>query len=127
VNVQADRDLLQRVLSNVIGNAVQNTPEGGIIKIQSEEHKNLRLNILNTGAHIPDEVIARIFEPFFRIDIARTGNTGSGLGLAIVKKALDRMAVPFALENCPEGVIFRMDFIVCRQEDSGLPGNVVSL
>jgi two-component system sensor histidine kinase VanS len=114
VSVLADRALLQRVFSNVMANAVQYTPEGGTIRIASNENpvegKSLRVSILNTGAHISEEVISRIFEPFYRLDTARTRHdTQSGMGLAIVKKALDRMKLPFALENTEEGVLFWVD------------------
>jgi len=113
-SVLADRALLQRVFSNVMANAVQYTPEGGVIRIASNESpaegKSLRVSILNTGAHINEEVISRIFEPFYRLDTARTRHdTQSGMGLAIVKKALDRMKLPFALENTEEGVLFWVD------------------
>ena len=124
VIVQADRNLLQRVLSNVIANAVQNTPEGGFIKISYEKEKTLRLFILNTGAQIPDEIKSRLFEPFFHMDNARTmRGTQSGLGLAIVKKTLDHMAVPFALENTPEGVLFRMELRLCEKTTGKLQAN----
>jgi len=107
VSVLADRGLLQRVFSNVMANAVQYTPEGGAIRIATNEQKNLRISILNTGAHISEEVVSRLFEPFYRVDTARTRrDTQSGLGLAIVKKALDKMKFPFGLENTEEGVLF---------------------
>jgi len=114
VSVLAGRALLQRVFSNVMANAVQYTPEGGAIRIASNESpvegKSLRVSILNTGAHISEEVISRLFEPFYRLDTARTSHdTQSGMGLAIVKKALDRMKLPFALENTEEGVLFWVD------------------
>jgi two-component system sensor histidine kinase VanS len=110
VSVLADRGLLQRVFSNVMANAVQHTPEGGTIRITTNEEKNLRVSVLNTGAHISEEVISRLFEPFYRLDTARTRHdTQSGMGLAIVKKALDRMKFPFALENTEEGVLFWVD------------------
>ena len=114
VSVKADRNLLQRVLSNVMANAVQNTPEGGTIRIEAVEGINLRLSLTNTGARIPEEAIARLFEPFYRLDTARTRHgSQSGLGLAIVKKALDRMGFPFALENSNEGVVFWVELPVC--------------
>jgi two-component system sensor histidine kinase VanS len=110
VKVKADRNLLKRVLSNVMANAIQNTPECGVIKIETDKQTSLHLSILNTGAHIPDEVLSRLFEPFYRLDTARTRHGAqTGLGLAIVKKALDRMAVPFSLENTAEGVRFSME------------------
>jgi two-component system sensor histidine kinase VanS len=111
----ANWNLLHRVLSNVIANAVQNTPKGGIIRIRSGsiEGKNLRLSITNTGARIPEEVLPRLFEPFYRVDSARTRHgTQNGLGLTIVKKALDRMGFPFALENSGDGVVFWVDLTI---------------
>jgi two-component system sensor histidine kinase VanS len=118
VKVKADRNLLQRVLSNILANAIQNTPECGVIKIEAEKKERLHLSILNTGAHIPDEVLSRLFEPFYRLDTARTRHgTQTGLGLAIVKKALDRMAVPFSLENTADGVRFSMELQIWGNRD----------
>jgi two-component system sensor histidine kinase VanS len=110
--VRADRNLLRRVLSNVLANAVQNTPENETIHIGAEKRgeRHIRLSVLNTGAHIPDELLPRLFDPFYRLDPARGRNRGgSGLGLTIVKKSLDFMGIPFALENSGEGVLFWMD------------------
>jgi two-component system sensor histidine kinase VanS len=109
--VRADRNLLLRALSNVIANAVQNTRENETIRIGAEKReRHIRLSVLNTGAHIPDEFLHRLFEPFYRPDPARSRNSArSGLGLTIVKKSLDRMGIPFALENSKEGVVFWMD------------------
>jgi len=112
--IRSDRYLLQKVLSNVIANAVQNTPRGGTISIEAEKRKNLRLAILNTGVHIPAEILPRLFEPFYRLDAARTRGTQNGLGLAIVKKALDRMKCPFALENTGEGVVFWVELSLAK-------------
>jgi len=112
VSLRTDRALLQKVLSNVIANAVQNTPQGEIIRIESERRKNLRLSIINTGVQIPTETLSVLFEPFFRQDAARTRGSQSGLGLTIVKKALDRMKCPFALENFGEGVVFWVELPV---------------
>jgi len=113
ISVKANRNLLQRVFSNVMANAVQNTPEGGTIRIEAVEGKNLRVSITNTGARIPEEDIKRLFEPFYRLDTARTRHgTQSGLGLVIVKKTLDRMGFPFALENSSDGVVFWVELPV---------------
>ncbi|MDR0730701.1 MAG: HAMP domain-containing histidine kinase [Treponema sp.] len=111
LGVRADPGLLHRALSNVVANAVQNTPENGAVRIAAERRgKLVRLSVLNTGACIPAESLDRLFEPFYRPDPARGRNQGrSGLGLTIVKKSLDRMGVPFALENTAEGVVFWLD------------------
>ena len=114
--VVADRKMLTRAISNVVLNAIQNTPEQGEVQIsyENQDDETLRLLILNKGVSITDETLPRVFEPFYRDDKARSSGQGrSGLGLAIVKKTLDCMAVPFVLENTTEGVCFWMDLPVC--------------
>ena len=122
----ADITMLKKALSNVILNAVQNTPPGGAIRIWSEPIADqYRLCVLNTGARIEDDALSKLFDPFYRADKARgrnsgnSGNSGnrgikgnsanSGLGLTIVKKALDAMQMEFALTNAAEGVLFWVD------------------
>ncbi|GHO89453.1 sensor histidine kinase [Dictyobacter formicarum] len=106
---RVDIHVLNRILSNIFMNAVQNTPKHGEIHIWSEvqDENTTRLCILNTDAHIDGELISKLFEPFYRMDRARSKNQGrSGLGLTIVKKTLDRMGIPFSLENTDAGVLF---------------------
>ncbi len=107
----ADPQMLQKVLSNVILNAVQNTPKGGKIRIWSEPMaQQHRLCVLNTGARIDDAILPKLFDPFYRMDQARSRKNGrSGLGLTIVQKTLESMKIDFALENASDGVLFWMD------------------
>ena len=107
----ADRKMLKKALSNVILNAVQNTPKGGEIRIWSESvYERYRLCVLNTGVKIDDTVLPKLFDPFYRVDKARSRKSGrSGLGLVIVQKTLEAMHIEFALENTSNGVLFWMD------------------
>ena len=109
--ILSDPRLLRKALSNVILNAVQNTPVGGEIRIWSEPAaEKYRLSILNMGAHIDDDILSKLFHPFYRIDQVRSRTEGrSGLGLTIVQKALEAMGISYALENTTEGVLFWMD------------------
>jgi two-component system sensor histidine kinase VanS len=109
--VLADPRMLKRALSNVILNAVQNTPDGGEVRVWSEIIADKRrLCVLNAGAGIDEALLSRLFDPFYRIDKARSRKDGrSGLGLTIVRKTLEAMGVTFALENTAAGVLFRMD------------------
>ncbi|PWN73282.1 sensor histidine kinase [Bacillus paranthracis] len=110
-NGLVDSKMLQKALSNIILNAVQNTPTGGEIRIWSEPaDKQYRLCILNTGARIDDTVLPKLFDPFYRMDKVRGRKSGrSGLGLTIVRKTLEAMNIEYALENVPDGVLFWMD------------------
>ncbi|MGE4549161.1 MAG: ATP-binding protein [Intestinibacillus sp.] len=107
----ADPKMLQKALSNVILNAVQNTPKGGEIRIWSKTATNLyRLCVRNTRARIDDAALPKLFDPFYRMDKARSRKSGrSGLGLTIVQKTLEAMNIDFALENTRDGVQFWMD------------------
>ncbi|MCL2851646.1 MAG: HAMP domain-containing histidine kinase [Defluviitaleaceae bacterium] len=111
-----DPAMLDRALSNVVINAVQNTPERGGIHIwtdnagSSDEH--IRLCVMNTGAHIDEDTLPKLFNPFFRVDTARTHGGRSGLGLTIVAKTLECMGLRFALENTGGGVLFWVELPV---------------
>jgi two-component system sensor histidine kinase VanS len=114
IRVRGDRKLLGQALSNVLGNALQNSPEGESIQIWDEPGQDspgtIRLNIFNPKARIEEESPSRLFEPFYRRDQARNREAGrSGLGLTIVKRALEGMDIPFALQNHDGGVLFWMD------------------
>ena len=110
----ADYGMLNRVLSNVIMNAVQNTPKHGNIRIWSKQHgEHIRLCIFNAGVRIDEEILPKLFRPFYRVDEARTMSKGrSGLGLTIVAKTLECMGLSFSLENVPDGILFWVDLPV---------------
>ena len=106
-----DSRLIDRVLSNVVMNAIQNTQNGECVKIWSENgERQIRLCVLNTGSHIEESQLTQLFNPFYRLDKARSRKDGhSGLGLTIVKKSLDTAKVPFSLENTDDGVLFKIE------------------
>jgi len=109
--VLADPKMLKKAFSNIMLNAVQNTPKGGEIRIWTEPVADqYRLCILNAGARIDDTVLPKLFDPFFRVDKARSRKDGrSGLGLTIVQKTLEAMNSDFSLGNTEDGVLFWMD------------------
>lgn len=98
--------MLGRAISNLLANAVQNTPKGGEVRVYWENG----LNILNTGTHIEEKDLARLTEPFYRVDKARSRKDGhSGLGLTLVAKTLEVLNLTYQLTNTPEGVLFHID------------------
>jgi two-component system sensor histidine kinase VanS len=107
----ADPKMLQKALSNVILNSVQNTPADGEIRIWSEPTADkYRLCVLNMGARIDETILPKLFDPFYRVDRVRSRKSGrSGLGLTIVQKTLEAMNIDFTLENTSDGVLFRMN------------------
>jgi PAS domain S-box-containing protein len=83
-DVQADRDRILQVLSNLVGNAVKFTPEGGAITIRVAPADGMvRFCISDTGPGVKAEDLERLFDPFWQA--AGTAHLGTGLGLPIAK------------------------------------------
>ena len=87
IHVLADEGCILQVLTNLIGNALQYTPEHGTVTISIERDKNEALiSVADTGGGIPPEHLARIFDRFYRVDKSRSrARGGSGIGLTIAK------------------------------------------
>jgi two-component system heavy metal sensor histidine kinase CusS len=86
----ADAQLLKRVLSNLLLNAVQHTPHGGEIRLSldSADDGSASVSVQDTGCGIAAEHLPKLFDRFYRVDPARS-EEGTGLGLAIVKSIMD--------------------------------------
>ena len=92
VQVNGDRDRLKQVLLNLVGNAIQYTPQGGDIFLSlGKVAEQARLIIRDTGPGIPSEDLPHIFERFYRAEKSRTRGktTGFGLGLSIAHWIVD--------------------------------------
>lgn len=91
VTVNADKDLIQQVIYNLVDNAVKFTPENGVISISAEnKDEKTVVSIKNTGTGVSDEEISRIFERFYKVDKSRSFDVkGVGLGLYIVKTIIN--------------------------------------
>jgi signal transduction histidine kinase len=89
--VNADIGLIERVLENLIENAIQNTPPGGSIRlVLTPQEENISVQVSDTGYGIPEEEQIHIFNRFYKLDESRKSEPGhSGLGLAITKKILE--------------------------------------
>ncbi len=87
ITVNADKDLIYRVVYNLVDNAIKFTDEGGNIKFNIKyDVKNLTFRIENTGRGIPQSELPYVFERFYKVDKSRSTNKEStGLGLYIVK------------------------------------------
>lgn len=98
--VWASEEGLDRIFSNLIGNAVKYTPSGGRVKITlGRTEDEIRVNVADTGIGIPEEAQPQIFEEFYRAPNARDFGVGTGLGLAIVKDLIDRYGGRIELES----------------------------
>jgi len=90
-SVLGDPERLDRVLVNLIGNAIKFTPDGGTItvKLRNEEHF-VRAEVIDEGIGIPEDRLDKIFERFYQVDgSSKRRFSGTGLGLAIVKEIVE--------------------------------------
>ena len=90
--VYADKNGVERVVINILSNAIKYTPEGGKIKVYvGFVYNDAYIKIIDTGIGIPKDDLDKIFERFYRVDKARTREMGgTGLGLSIAKEILDQ-------------------------------------
>ena len=89
--VKGDKTLLERLISNIIDNAIRYTPSEGRIEINLERNDRFALlSIRDTGNGIPEEALPFIFDRFYVVDKSRCKESGGmGLGLSIVKSVAD--------------------------------------
>ena len=90
--VRADRDHLEQVLNNLIGNAMKYSPEGGPIEvIVTPETQGVQLSVRDAGMGVPAAELERIFGLFYRSPDPQARDVGGmGLGLYITKEIVDR-------------------------------------
>jgi len=103
VVVDGDPNWLERLILNLVDNAIKFTPEGGAIAVSvSREADTARLTVRDTGIGITPERMPHIFERFFRADPARSsGVEGVGLGLSLAKWIVDRHHGRIAVDSQP--------------------------
>jgi signal transduction histidine kinase len=106
-----DIGLIERVLTNILDNAISHTPEGGDIIIQLESVDNtLKLTVVDNGPGIKDEDLPHIFERFYRADKSRNRDRqGTGLGLAIAREIVELHKGTIEAESpVTGGAVFRI-------------------
>jgi signal transduction histidine kinase len=108
--VEADLSLLERVLENLLDNAVRHTPAGGCIALEvATADQEVAIAVADTGPGIPAEELPHIFDRFYRgRRAAGLAGDGAGLGLAIARRALQLHGGELQCESSPaSGTRFR--------------------
>jgi signal transduction histidine kinase len=109
-DVLGSRELLRRAVENVVRNAIRYSPEDSQIDVSVTHGDHAAVIVVRDhGPGVPDEALARIFDPFFRVEEARnTNGGGSGLGLSIAKRAVQAHHGSIAAENAAPGLRVRL-------------------
>jgi two-component system sensor histidine kinase CpxA len=112
--VDGDPDLLRSAVENVVRNATRYTGEGTMVEVRLERQhaansalksgEEIVVCVRDSGPGVPNEALAKIFEPFYRIDDARNRQTGgAGLGLSIADRAIRLHGGQLRASNRKEG------------------------
>jgi len=110
---------LQRVLFNLIQNAIRHTPPDGSVTVRAEGVDGaVVVEVADTGGGIVPEARERVFEPFYRADAARH-EPGAGLGLAIARAIVEAHGGAIWLEDAPVGT--RVRFRLPAERPAGRP------
>lgn len=118
-HVLADEDRAVQVLTNLTGNALQYTPEGGKITISGKRINNeIQISVHDSGIGIPPEHLVHIFDRFYRVDKSRSRQNGggSGIGLTIARALIEAQGGRIWVESAGkgEGSIFSFTLPVAR-------------
>ncbi|MDQ7795180.1 MAG: ATP-binding protein, partial [Spirochaetia bacterium] len=117
-DVMIDRKYLKQALLNIVKNAIAAMPEGGTLTISvSVRNDELLIAVSDTGIGIPEELLAKIFEPYFT-----TKESGTGLGLTITFKIIKEHNGEITVESSPGiGSTFTIHLPIPQPEQKSLP------
>lgn len=113
--VFADRERIHQVLFNLLDNAVRFTPSGGRVTVSADGHNgSVDVHVADTGPGIPPEHLPRLFERFYRADLARSQKDGgTGIGLAIARSVVEAHGGRIWADSRPgEGSVFTFELPV---------------
>lgn len=103
--VQGERFLLRQALANLLDNALDFTPAGGLLRFSAETHDGrVELALYNQGAAIPDYALPRLTERFYSLPRPASGRKSTGLGLNFVQEVALLHGGELALRNVEGGV-----------------------
>lgn len=109
-SVKGSCELVRRAIENVLRNAIRYSPESSWIEVTMEDGARAAAIIVRDyGPGVPEDTLARLFDPFFRVEEARnTNGGGSGLGLSIAKRAVQAHQGSIVAENAAPGLRVRI-------------------
>ncbi len=119
--VLADRDFLERVLVNLLDNALAHVPEDGQVWVEAHPQTDkVQVEIIDTGPGIPPEDRERIFEKFTQVQHPVKTRRGVGLGLAFCRMAVEAHGGRIWIKDGPQGRGSRFIFTIpMAQDDDG--------
>jgi len=100
--VDADPDALERVLTNLVSNAIKYSPSGSAVRVGARALAGgVAIEVADAGRGIPAEALSRVFEPYYRVPDAAGAAHGTGIGLAVVKALVEAHGGSVRVESAP--------------------------
>ncbi|MBS0588430.1 MAG: PAS domain S-box protein [Proteobacteria bacterium] len=100
--LHTDRVRLKQVILNLISNAVKYNRQGGKVHVETRESEApgyLRIMVIDTGIGIAEQKMGELFQPFNRLDAAKSGIEGTGIGLSITRQIVELMGGTVGVES----------------------------
>ncbi len=129
--VQADRTRVKQVLINLLSNAIKYNREQGTVVVgcTASTPERIRISVRDTGAGLPPEKLAQLFQPFNRLGQEAGGEEGTGIGLVVAKRLAELMGGVIGVESTVGvGSVFWFELIsVARPQLSMVRGDAAAL
>jgi signal transduction histidine kinase len=107
ITVEADEQRLDRVLSNLVANAIKYSPKGTTVKVSADQQRNaVAIRVEDQGPGIPPDMLEAVFERFQQVGGSSKSKGGSGLGLTICKAIVELHGGKIWVESRGQGSTF---------------------
>jgi len=113
--IKADRTRVKQVLINLLSNAIKYNQVGGSVVVECSAcaQQRMRVSVKDTGAGLPPEKLAQLFQPFNRLGQETSAEEGTGIGLVVTKRLVELMGGAIGVESTiGEGSVFWIELVV---------------
>ena len=119
--VNGDRQIVERILLNLVGNALRYTEDGGVLVGCRRRGERVRIEVWDTGPGIPEHSREQIFDEYVQLgNPERDQSKGLGLGLAICRRLADLLEMPIGVRSrLARGSVFWIELPVAEPDDAG--------
>ena len=125
--IETDRTLLERILRNLLTNAVRYTTSEVMLFARKCENERIEIGVRDDGPGIAEEEKEKIFEAFYRGKTGKSRSAGYGLGLSIVKGLTARLSIPLHITaTVNEGSEFSLTFLAQELRPTGIASKVLT-
>ncbi len=113
IKLEGDPELLRRGIENVIRNAIKYAPAGSAVDVNMHSNPGrILISVRDRGPGVPEGELARIFDPFYRVEADRNRTTGGvGLGLAIARRAVELHNGFLRAKNVQPGLLVEIELL----------------